>query len=227
MAIDAVLFDIFSTLAFIDPHVISTAHALEAALAGVGLDEWLRERHRTERQRLCGVPRTLDEQLATMVSGCGGSPSSVLIGQLAAIERAAWRQGVGLYPDSVSCLHWLRERGLKVGLVSNVSCEAALAVHELELEAEADFWVLSCDIGVAKPDPDIYLHSLNLAATPPRRALFVDDLSENLEAAAALGMRTALIRREAGGDVVTNHPLLRDLQPIAALLLHAGDDEHD
>jgi len=48
---------------------------------------------------------------------------------------------------------------------------------------------ISAELGLAKPDPKIYRLALDRLDVLPPRAVFVDDFSENVKAAAALGLR--------------------------------------
>jgi putative hydrolase of the HAD superfamily len=43
---------------------------------------------------------------------------------------------------------------------------------------------------MAKPDPAIYLHTLQRLGTRPDEALFIDDKRLNVDAAIALGMKS-------------------------------------
>ncbi|GAA0912105.1 HAD-IA family hydrolase [Nonomuraea longicatena] len=52
----------------------------------------------------------------------------------------------------------------------------------------ADAVVSSAKVGVAKPDPRIYILAAELAGVAPERCLFIDDRLENVEAARRLGM---------------------------------------
>jgi glucose-1-phosphatase len=49
-------------------------------------------------------------------------------------------------------------------------------------------WILSYEVGAAKPDPSIYTHALHRACFSANEALFVDDQRANVEAARRLGM---------------------------------------
>jgi putative hydrolase of the HAD superfamily len=49
-------------------------------------------------------------------------------------------------------------------------------------------FLASCYLGQAKPDEDIYLNALGIAACRSERALFIDDREMNVEAAEALGL---------------------------------------
>jgi len=51
-----------------------------------------------------------------------------------------------------------------------------------------DLVVMSNEVGMAKPDDAIYLLTLELLGLSPEQAIFIDDLSANVESARALGM---------------------------------------
>lgn len=55
-----------------------------------------------------------------------------------------------------------------------------------------DAYVLSFRIGAMKPDPRVYREALRLLGTRPENALFIDDIQENLDGAARLGIRGIL-----------------------------------
>lgn len=74
-------------------------------------------------------------------------------------------------------------------LVSNAALELESDLDSMGLGDLADHVVNSARVGLAKPDPRIYRLAAELAGTPVERCLFVDDGEENVEAAAALGMR--------------------------------------
>lgn len=52
--------------------------------------------------------------------------------------------------------------------------------------------VVSSDVGLRKPDPDIYLLAADRIGVPPAECVFVDDLEVNLMPARELGMSTVL-----------------------------------
>jgi glucose-1-phosphatase len=49
-------------------------------------------------------------------------------------------------------------------------------------------YILSYELGVAKPDPAIFRHAVSMASAQPSEVLFVDDLLPNVEAARSLGI---------------------------------------
>ncbi|MER5639822.1 HAD-IA family hydrolase [Kitasatospora sp. NPDC002227] len=82
-------------------------------------------------------------------------------------------------------------------LVTNATVWLEEDLAALGLTDLADQVVNSARVGHAKPDQRIYRLAAERAGTTPDRCLFVDDRAENTEAAAALGMRTALHRSPA------------------------------
>ena len=61
----------------------------------------------------------------------------------------------------------------------------------------ADVRVYSYEVGLAKPDPRIYLLACERLGVPPGQAVFLDDLEANVVAARAVGMRAVLFQSTA------------------------------
>lgn len=59
-----------------------------------------------------------------------------------------------------------------------------------------DSLVLSFEVGLMKPHPQIYQVALKAAGTAAEETVFIDDLEENVRTAASLGMATILYRPE-------------------------------
>jgi putative hydrolase of the HAD superfamily len=84
-----------------------------------------------------------------------------------------------------------RRLGGRTGFLSNGVPEAMARIRaERQLESCFDAVIVSCEVGVAKPDPRIYQMCLSRLGVAADRTLFVDDRLENLQGAAKLGMRT-------------------------------------
>ena len=84
----------------------------------------------------------------------------------------------------------LRAEGYRVGLITNnvkegsATWRAMLPVDEL-FEVVVD----SCEVGMRKPNPAIFLHALDLlGGIPPERAVFLDDSPGNVVGARAAGL---------------------------------------
>ena len=85
--------------------------------------------------------------------------------------------------------------GLKTGLLSNAwdGLREVLQTRVRVMDA-FDVIVISAEEKIAKPDPRIYHLALERLAVNPAEAIFLDDFSENVEAAAALGLHSIQFR---------------------------------
>jgi HAD superfamily hydrolase (TIGR01509 family) len=54
--------------------------------------------------------------------------------------------------------------------------------------------LLSCELGLAKPDPEIFVQACRIAGAAPARCFFIDDTRANVEAARAIGLQTHWFR---------------------------------
>ncbi len=94
--------------------------------------------------------------------------------------------------ENPAMLAWqlqLKERGLKTAILSNIGDSVVESIErEFNLLHRFDALVGRYQIGIAKPDPAIYRHTLDELGTTSEETLFIDDKRENVEAARALGM---------------------------------------
>ncbi len=108
--------------------------------------------------------------------------------------------------DSLQLLSELRGK-YRLALLSNVNkMHWDFVVERHDFLAWFDHPVASFAVGHRKPDPAIYHHTLQLAGhITPEKAIFIDDMKENVDAAQALGIRghhfttAALLREDLKG----------------------------
>jgi putative hydrolase of the HAD superfamily len=100
---------------------------------------------------------------------------------------AAWSASPGVVDPDVRALVARARTQARVVLVSNATTRLDDDLRALGLSDELDGVVNSSAVGHAKPDPRIVRAALDLAAVPPTRALFVDDVAAHVVAAMALG----------------------------------------
>jgi len=75
----------------------------------------------------------------------------------------------------LAVLGGLRARGVKLALVTNSFAEDVAGWEESPLRAYFDVVVFSCVVGLAKPDPNIYLLACQELHVLPACALFIGD----------------------------------------------------
>ena len=90
-----------------------------------------------------------------------------------------------------------RAAGVKTGLISN-SWGDGLAYDPALLDELFDAVVISGDVGLHKPQPEIFHLGAERIGVAPAECVFVDDLRENCEGAEVVGMKAILHRGSAG-----------------------------
>ncbi len=84
-----------------------------------------------------------------------------------------------------------RASGGRAAFLSNSGPEVMARVRaDHPLETRFDAVVISCEVGVSKPDPRIYRLCLERMGLWAPETLFVDDRADNIEGAARIGLRT-------------------------------------
>jgi putative hydrolase of the HAD superfamily len=203
-ALDAVLFDWGDTLMQFayDPQLVEAGH--RAGLEAINRDglpdvETVTARFREHYEPLFWVPGTVEEieypgLVRQLLGEFGVSVDDDELGRFLEAEHRAWDPARRLASHTPALLETLRERGLKLGLVSNAFDPGWLLHRDLEqmgLAGRLDFSVFSSEIGVRKPHRAIFERALTVLGVEPEKALFVGDrLYEDIRGAGELGMTT-------------------------------------
>jgi putative hydrolase of the HAD superfamily len=117
-------------------------------------------------------------------------------------------RGMRPAPEMVDAVRAAREDGIRTGLVTN---SWSTSHYDRGLLNELfDAVVISAEVGLHKPQPEIYLLAAERLGQEPERCVFVDDLRENCAGAEAVGM-TSILHRSADETVAR----LRELLGIA------------
>ncbi|NXI45736.1 ACD10 dehydrogenase, partial [Galbula dea] len=101
--------------------------------------------------------------------------------------RSEVRKQLPMMAEAAQCI---RAEGLKTALLSNSSCllkgESLLPLDQKHF----DVLIESHQEGMHQPDPPIYKLCLEHLGVQPQESIFLDSSSQNLKAAAQLGMKT-------------------------------------
>jgi putative hydrolase of the HAD superfamily len=106
----------------------------------------------------------------------------------------------GMQPDEamVAACKEIRAAGLLTGMISN---SWSTSHYDRQLLAELfDTAVISAEVHLHKPQPEIYRLAAERAEVATEECIFVDDLRENCEGAEAVGM-TAIRHRNAAETI--------------------------
>jgi HAD superfamily hydrolase (TIGR01549 family) len=129
-----------------------------------------------------------------VLAGFGAEATEEEIGRFLVAEHAAWAPARQLGAHTHSLLDLLRERGLRLGLVSNAFDPGWLLRQDLEamgLASRLDTAVFSSEVGLRKPHAAPFERALSELAVEPDHALFVGDSRRaDVGGAAALGLTT-------------------------------------
>ncbi|NUR64553.1 MAG: HAD-IA family hydrolase [Streptomyces sp.] len=182
-----------------DEEVAGTARALEmaGALPGGAAPVRLPE-------DLAGVWAVRDESAELHRAAYTGLSRHVTLPDPALHDRlyerhmspAAWQP----YPDAGKVLRALRERGIAIGVVSNIGWDLRPVFREHGLDPYVDAYVLSYEHGVQKPDPRLFAAACAHLGADPRRTLMVGDDRRADGGAAALGCAVHFVDHLPAGE---------------------------
>jgi len=116
----------------------------------------------------------------------------------------------GVIEGTVALLGSLRRRGVKLYGLTNWSAETfPFARERFDFVSWFEGIVVSGEVGVAKPAPEIFHHLFERFELEPGDAVFIDDHAPNIEAAQSLGLESHLF---------TSPPNLRDYLTTAEFI---------
>jgi putative hydrolase of the HAD superfamily len=129
---------------------------------------------------------------------------------VASAEGLIDRLFAGMLPEEamLAAVRAARRAGVRTGLVSNSWGQERY--DRASFPELFDAVVISGEVGMRKPEPEIYALAAERLGLEPERIVFVDDLPGNLKPAAAIGMATVLHR-----DAETTVPRLEGLLGVS------------
>jgi len=144
-----------------------------------------------------------EAELARLLAGAGYEPPdrSLVEGLFDGMRPAGPLWGVA---------RAARGAGVRTALLSN--SWGTDGYPRQRLSRHFDVQVISGEVGLRKPDPEIYLMTCRRLGVGPEACVFVDDLEHNIEVARGLGMR-AVHHRGDEDEVVAAVVCELDLDP--------------
>jgi putative hydrolase of the HAD superfamily len=199
--LEAVLFDWGDTLArwAWDADLLAAGHA--AGLGALGREPTPGFTERFVAAYLPGLdaPGSLESPdysgaMARLLAEFGIAVNDEELQRFLAAEHAIWLPAHQLASTTHAVLETLRDRGLKLGIVSNAFDPPALLhgdLVDLGIAERVDVAVFSSEVGLRKPHPAIFEQALQGLGVGAEQTLFVgDSLATDIAGAAALGMHT-------------------------------------
>jgi putative hydrolase of the HAD superfamily len=116
----------------------------------------------------------------------GKRPTPDEISELVSLDIQSW---LHINQATMTWAERLHRAGIRLALLSNMPFEIARYIESnCAWVSYFDPLVFSCDLGSVKPEPAIYKSCLARLNVLPGKVLFLDDRSENVAAAAELGI---------------------------------------
>ncbi|MBD3186093.1 TIGR02253 family HAD-type hydrolase [Candidatus Bathyarchaeota archaeon] len=113
-------------------------------------------------------------------------------------------QDIRLYPDVFRFLQNLRHMtSCELGLITDgLPIKQYEKVIRLGLDTFFERVVISDEIGIRKPNPELFTHSLSLLDIEPGKALYVgDNYANDMIPAKSVGMKTCFVHRGGKHDI--------------------------
>jgi putative hydrolase of the HAD superfamily len=130
----------------------------------------------------------------------------------------------GLFDDAIPALNALRERGLRLGVISNFESWLERLLEKLAVLGHFDVVAISGHLGWEKPEPDIFRWAVEKSGVPAGRCAHVGDSPYfDAEAAIACGLHGILLDRyDRYGDLDITYPRIASLAELPDLLEAGG-----
>jgi putative hydrolase of the HAD superfamily len=193
MRLKGVAFDLFHTLTGFE----SQWATLPVTSAVLGIDQrfWNDALLSKSRWRLTGEERDPVTIIRTLAHSIDPSIPEDLIRAATSSRIQRFRQALMTIPAAnLDTLRQLRNAGYRLGLVSNADVMEMDAWQDCPAAGLFDVEVFSCQVGLVKPEPEIYERCLRQLELEPGECLFVGDGgSGELQGAKSIGMQTAFV----------------------------------
>lgn len=144
--------------------------------------------------------------LTQAFAGIGVTLGPALAEELVVIDHRAFTDSITVPDSTLRALHAVREMGIRMGLVSNITLLPNLMRADLTSFGLAPFLgaaAFSSEVGWRKPDRRIFQWVLDRLGATPEESVFVGDrLRDDVSGARNAGMRAVLTRQfrdELGG----------------------------
>ena len=216
--ITAVVFDLYETLV--------TESGLDVARAGAlgpvfGLDPVAyRKQWKPLRPSVVRGELTLAQALTRVGRQLGSEIGAERI-QRAIDERIRARTAVleNAHPDLVRLTKDLASDGLRLATISNCMAEDVNGWSRSALAPHVACTVFSCAVGLAKPDPQIYLEAVRQLDVEPEDALYVGDGGDDeLSGAREAGLQIAQAGWFVARDRYDDAPFLGSPQDVMRMV---------
>ncbi len=213
--LEACLVDAYDTIVTCDFSIIQNELS---ALSGISPGTW-----QVEYARIGALVSdgriSKAEAFARLLRAVGREARPGLVAELVRQDQELLLAHARLYDDAIPFLQRLRDRGIKIAIVSNCAENTRPLLVKHGVDALADTLVLSCEVRSAKPAAEIFRCALDRLGVTAEAAVFVDDQPGYCAGSVAAGIRAVqIVRGELDGQVpAPGTTVVRSLPEVEAL----------
>ncbi len=211
----AVFFDLFFTLADLEYQEEN-----EFTLLGISRNEWeaSAENPQVYSLRATGKVKTEVEVIEAMVAGLPFEVSADQKEKLIEIRNSRYKKALtDIHPDILSTLDRIKQAGVKICLISNADIIDKKYWGISPLKDYFDDVIFSCDVGIVKPDKEIYRMAMDRLGVSPAHSIFIGDGgSDELAGAKIVGMTTVLTEFLTVKDKTAKEKILKSADYVVS-----------
>lgn len=123
----------------------------------------------------------------TIAADAGAELSPEQVATLIASDIALWQK---FNPAIIAWNQRLRAAKIKTAVLSNMPVDLASYLRkDAAWMKQFDVTIFSAELGLLKPEAEIYAHCLSALEAKAEESLFIDDNAANVEGARAVGMK--------------------------------------
>ena len=191
--IKAIIFDVGGVLALGESIIVkgkqrNSVHLDVAKKLKISLDQWFDAIDTTYAKSIEG---NLPED---KVSRIIAKNLKISVKKLEEIVKKAYKKNFNQNKELFNKAFELKKKGYKIAVLSDQWPPSKEALMPEKLYKRFDEIVVSCDVGIRKPNPKIYKLVLKRLKISAKQALFIDNQEWNIKPAKKLGMKTILYK---------------------------------
>lgn len=188
-----VIFDLFHTLTGLESEWSDLP--LTCDVLGIDRRAWDEVITQKSRWRLSGEQRDPFLIIRDMARLVRADIADTLVREAVAIRIQRFRHALQRIPaGNVDMLKRLRKARVRLGLVSNADAIEVASWADCPLAGLFDSEVISCEVGMVKPEPEIYRKCLDELSLQAHECMFVGDGGSNeLAGAKEVGLTTVFV----------------------------------
>jgi putative hydrolase of the HAD superfamily len=189
----ALFFDLFHTLT--GPESGWAKIPMTSELLGISKEDWNKQLLENTRDRLVGELKDPFEIIKKMAHAVNPGIPDKLIRETTILRMKRFASALRNIPEeNMKTLVELKKRGKKIGLVSNADVSEIASWKDSPLYGLFDSTIFSCEVGMVKPERNIYELGLTQLQMAAKDCAFIGDGgSDELSGARQVGLGAIMI----------------------------------